>query len=50
MTEAPWSPGSQHVSVPVSGAPLGRQMGTRCSRVPWGGVVIYFFVQGNLSD
>ena len=28
MTEAPCSPGSQQVSIPVTGAPLGQQMGT----------------------
>lgn len=28
MAEAPCSPGSQQVSIPVTGVPLGQQMGT----------------------
>lgn len=45
MTEAPSSPGSQQVSIPVNGAPLGQQMGTGMQG-PLGGVVLCFFGPG----
>lgn len=43
MTEAPCSPGSQQVSIPVTGAPLGQQMGTGMQG-PLGVVRSYVFL------
>lgn len=52
MTEAPCSPGSQQVSISVTGAPLWApvQMGSGMQGPPWGIVVRCVFVQGYLSD